>query len=60
MVYGEEIEMKVLTRLFTEERGVTAIEYCLIAALIGVAAIGSFTLIGTNLSTPFSTIAGHV
>jgi Flp pilus assembly pilin Flp len=49
MVYGEEIEMKLLTRLFTEERGVTAIEYCLIAALIGVAAIGSFTLIGTKI-----------
>jgi Flp pilus assembly pilin Flp len=31
--------MKVLTLLFKDERGVTAIEYSLIAALIAVAAI---------------------
>ena len=43
-----------------DESGVTAIEYALIAALIAVAAIGAFTLVGTNLSTLFSTIAGKV
>ena len=42
------------------EEGVTAIEYALIAALIAVAAIAAFTLVGTNLSTTFSTIAGQV
>ena len=40
--------------------GVTAIEYALIAALIAVAAIAAFTLVGTNLSTVFSTIANQV
>ena len=60
MVDAEEIKMKVFTRLLADESGVTAIEYSLIAALIAVAAIGSFTLIGTNLSTTFSTIAGKV
>jgi len=46
--------------LIEDQCGVTAIEYALIAALIAVAAIGAFTLVGTNLSTLFSTIAGKV
>jgi pilus assembly protein Flp/PilA len=37
--------------------GVTAIEYALIASLIAVAAIASFSLVGTNLSNTFSNIA---
>ena len=52
--------MKFVTLLLKNESGVTAIEYSLIAALIGVAAIASFTLIGTNLSTTFSTIASKL
>jgi pilus assembly protein Flp/PilA len=60
MVYLQEIEMNVLTLLLKDERGVTAIEYSLIAALIAVAAIGSFTLIGTSISTTFSTVAGKL
>ena len=51
---------KFLTDLVRDESGVTAIEYALIAALIAVAAIAAFTLVGTNLSTTFSTIAGKV
>ena len=50
----------ILSNLIRDESGVTAIEYALIAALIAVAAIGAFTLVGTNLSTLFSTIAGKV
>jgi pilus assembly protein Flp/PilA len=42
------------------QSGVTAIEYALIAALIAVAAIAAFTLVGTNLSTTFSTIAAKL
>lgn len=52
--------MKVLTSLLKNESGVTAIEYTLIAALIAVAAIGSFTVIGTDLSSTFSTVAGKL
>ena len=51
---------RLLTNLVKDQSGVTAIEYALIAALIAVAAIAAFTLVGTNLSTVFSTIAGKV
>jgi pilus assembly protein Flp/PilA len=52
--------VKFVTLLLKNESGVTAIEYSLIAALIAVAAIGSFTLMGTDISTTFSTIAGKL
>jgi pilus assembly protein Flp/PilA len=41
----------------SNEKGVTAIEYGLIAALIAVVIITAVTLIGTNLSTTFNNIA---
>ncbi|MGA7863760.1 MAG: Flp family type IVb pilin [Stellaceae bacterium] len=41
-------------------RGVTAVEYALIAALIAVAAILSFTLLGTHLSSTFSNVAAKL
>ena len=50
----------VLSNLIRDESGVTAIEYALIAALIAIAAIAAFTLVGTNLSTTFSTIAAKL
>jgi pilus assembly protein Flp/PilA len=46
--------------LIKEIRGVTAIEYALIAALIAVAAIAAFTLVGTSLSSTFSSIANQL
>jgi pilus assembly protein Flp/PilA len=46
-----------LKRLVNNDRGATAIEYGLIAALIAVAAISAFQLVGTNLSTTFHNIA---
>jgi pilus assembly protein Flp/PilA len=48
---------KFFERLARDESGATAIEYGLIAALIAVVVIGAVTLIGTNLSTNFQTIA---
>ena len=42
------------------ERGVTAIEYGLIAALVALAIITGITLVGTNLSGLFSYIGGKV
>jgi pilus assembly protein Flp/PilA len=44
----------------TDENGVTAIEYGLIAALIGVAAATAATTLGTDLSNLFTTISGKV
>jgi pilus assembly protein Flp/PilA len=40
--------------------GVTAIEYGLIAALIGIAAVVVMGTVGTNLSTIFSEVASSL
>ena len=40
-----------------DENGVTAIEYGLIAALIGVAVAGTAKTLGTNLSDLFTTVS---
>ena len=45
-----------LTKLLRNEEGATAIEYGLIAALIAVAAIAAFQLVGTNLSDTFNNV----
>jgi len=50
----------LFTSLTKDESGVTAIEYALIAALIAVAAIAAFTLVGTNLSNTFSYVASQL
>jgi pilus assembly protein Flp/PilA len=47
----------LVLRLLSDDAGATAIEYGLIAALIAVAAIAAFQLVGTNLSTLFNTVA---
>ena len=43
--------------LRSDERGVTAMEYGLIAALIAVVIITALTTIGTSLSAKFQAIA---
>ncbi len=49
--------MKNLFKRFAkDESGATAIEYGLIATLIGVMIIGGATLVGTRLNTVFSNI----
>jgi pilus assembly protein Flp/PilA len=52
--------LRAISNLLRDESGVTAIEYALIAALIAVAAIAAFTLVGTNLSNTFTTIANKL
>ena len=39
------------------EKGATAIEYGLIAALIAIVAVTAMTTVGTNLTAKFSTVA---
>jgi len=57
---SRRIRLRALKNLFKDESGVTAIEYALIAALIAVAAIAAFTLVGTNLSNTFSLVASKL
>jgi pilus assembly protein Flp/PilA len=47
----------LLTALRNDKRGVTALEYGLIASLIAVVIITAVTSIGTNASSAFNTIA---
>jgi pilus assembly protein Flp/PilA len=49
-----------LAKLLKNEDGATAIEYGLIAALIAVAAIAAFQLVGTSLSDVFHTAATYI
>jgi pilus assembly protein Flp/PilA len=49
-----------LARLIRDERGATAIEYGLIAALIAIAAVSVMSTVGSNLKTTFSTVASHL
>jgi pilus assembly protein Flp/PilA len=50
-------EMAKFVKLFKNDKGATAIEYGLIAALIAVAAIGAMTNIGTKLSSTFDNVS---
>jgi pilus assembly protein Flp/PilA len=49
--------MKILRKLIRNEKGATAIEYGLIAALIAVAAITAMQGLGTQLNTTFSNVS---
>ena len=44
-------------KLIKNEKGATAIEYGLIAALIAVAAIGAMTSVGTKLTSTFNNVS---
>ncbi len=53
--------MKTLfSRFVKDESGATAIEYSLIAALIGVAVISAVKMLGTTLSAKFSNISNNL
>ena len=47
-------------KLIRNEKGATAIEYGLIAALIAVAAIGAMQSIGTKLGTTFNNFSNSL
>ena len=47
-------------RLAADQKGVTAVEYGLIAGLIAVAIIVAVTAVGTDLSTLFTTVGNKL
>ena len=51
------VVMKLLARFAKCESGATAIEYGLMAALIGVAIIGTVTTVGTDLNTTYGSVS---
>ncbi len=52
--------MAKFLKLIKNDKGATAIEYGLIAALIAVAAIGAMGSIGSKLGTTFNNVSGEL
>jgi pilus assembly protein Flp/PilA len=52
--------MKAIRKFLKNNKGATAIEYGLIAALIAVAAIGAMSSLGTKLTNTFNKVAGNM
>ena len=52
--------MKTFKHFLKDESGATAIEYGLIAALIGVAIITAVTAVGTELDALFGTVSSKL
>ena len=52
--------LKFIKQIKNDDKGATAIEYGLIAALIAVAIITAVTSVGTNLSSTFNNVSSAV
>ncbi|HEX7742696.1 MAG TPA: Flp family type IVb pilin [Sphingobium sp.] len=52
--------MKFVRKMLKNEKGATAIEYGLIAALIAVAAIGAMSSVGTKLKGTFNNVSNNM
>jgi pilus assembly protein Flp/PilA len=52
--------VKPIVRFMREEDGTTAVEYGLMIALISAALVAAVLLLGTNLTTQVTTIAGFI
>lgn len=52
--------MNIFSRFVRDESGATAIEYGLIAALIAVVVITGVSMVGTTLSSTFTTLASSI
>ncbi len=48
------------SRFIDDETGTTAIEYALIAAIVGVGIIAALGQLRTSLSSTFNTVAGNL
>jgi pilus assembly protein Flp/PilA len=49
-----------MRKFLKNNKGATAIEYGLIAALIAVAAISAMSALGTKLSNTFNNVSSHL
>ena len=52
--------MQFIRKMLKNEKGATAIEYGLIAALIAVAASGAMSSIGTKLTNTFNKVSNNL
>ncbi len=52
--------LKLARAFIADESGATAIEYGLLAALIGVALVGVTGALGTKLSSTFDKVSGNL
>ena len=52
--------MNFVRKMIKNNKGATAIEYGLIAALIAVAAIGAMSSLGTKLGTTFNGVGNNL
>jgi len=52
--------MKTIRKMILDNKGATAIEYGLIAALIAVAAITAMSNLGTNLGNTFNQVSNKM
>ena len=59
-MFANLMTLMTLKTLTNDRRGIAAIEYALIAALMCVILIGVFPLLGTALTTGMTLIARHV
>ncbi len=51
---------KLIARLLHENEAATAIEYAIIAAVIGIAAIGAYAAVGTQINAKMEQAAGEI
>jgi pilus assembly protein Flp/PilA len=54
------VMFRSIALFWNDESGATAIEYSLIAALIGVVIISAVTTLGTSISAKFALIAANM
>ena len=52
--------MNFIKNFIREEDGVTAIEYGLIASLVGVAIVGAVTALGNKLNVVFNAVVANL
>jgi pilus assembly protein Flp/PilA len=52
--------LAILKSMLRDDEGATIVEYGLMVALVALVALAAVTLLGTNLSTLFNTVAQTV